>query len=812
MKKVNRDTNFSRFSNNAKLSLRNASLIADNTNNGVVEPEHILLGVILNEESIGSKIMKSMGVNTFGIIKKIVKRKTLDITKDITLPKNMEFSINTQDCIRRAYDWSQKYSHVYVGTEHLVLGVLSGEYSFLKDILEFGLDIKGFQKQLSEYATYPVGVLAKPDISKMGIGGENMLDILGEDLVDMARQGLLDPVIGREQELNTLIKILSRRKKNNPVIVGEAGVGKTVLVEGLAQRIADGKVPPSIRNMRIISLDVPSIMAGSKMRGDLEEKVLDIVSEVIQSRNTILFIDEIHTILTSSILSGNSEIASVLKPALLKDDFRCIGATTTDEYTGYFENDNALVRRFQPVFLKESSIEDSISILKNLKGILEAHHSIKISEEAVESAVRLSDRYVSDRYLPDKAIDLLDEASAMKRISIEGQFGILSNLENKLKSILIAKESYIVKGDMEEARRLKRQEIQLKNNIEKLEKECSRSKRSKGSEVSVEDVRNVISEWTGIPLSTLGSKEKNSLIKLEKDLKKNIIGQDEAVSLVASAIKRARTGVSDIDRPWASFLFLGPTGVGKTELAKVLASNLFGNEDRLIQIDMSELMEVHSVSKLIGSPPGYIGYQEGGFLTEKVRRNPHCVILFDEIEKAHSDVLNILLQILEYGHLTDGKGKRVNFKNTIVILTSNIGAEKISQSKVLGFSRGKKVYSSMRSDLLLELRKELRPELLNRIDDIVIFRSLDKRDAKKVVELLLDDLNSRLSLQDVHVSLSKRLISYIVKSGFSDEYGARPLRRALLDTVENSVAEYLLRKEKGGDINLDIVNGKVVIL
>lgn len=820
MEKVIKKDIFKRISKNARISLRTSSLISQHLKSEFVQPEHLLVGILLNENALATKIVASMGLEIKEIVGKVLDNIGVDITGDINTRRDLKLSSSSKEVLRRAYDWSLRLSHVYVGTEHLMLSILESKDLYIKDIVNMGLTQRRFHKYLFEHATYPLGVLAKPEMSNSVASQGKILDVIGKDLVETAKTGKLDPLVGREDELGDIIKILSRRKKNNPIVVGDAGVGKTVLIEGLAQKIADDRVPPSLRDMRIVSLDVASIMAGSRMRGDVEEKVLEIVNEVIESNNTILFIDEIHNILTSGVPGGSSEIAAILKPALLKEGFRCIGATTTDEYSAYFENDNALARRFQPIFLKEPTLEESIQILRNLRPIFEAHHNININDEAIKLAVTLSDRYISDRYLPDKAIDLLDEASATKRLSVESGYESISSLTSKLRSIQNAKKEFILQGRMERAEKYQKSEDTLLKKIDKLEKLQEKSKKEKDSEVNVEDIRRVVSNWTGIPLNTLGSKEKTALLRLDSRINRLVIGQKEAVNSVVSAIKRARIGISDVSRPWASFLFLGPTGVGKTQLAKVLASELFGNEDRLVQIDMSEMMEMHSVSKLIGSPPGYVGFQEGGWLTEKVRRNPHCVILFDEIEKAHPDVLNILLQILEYGHLTDGRGRRVNFKNTIVILTSNIGAEEISKDKVLGFSSSKdagkskseQAYSTMKTELMSELRRTLRPELLNRLDDIVIFRALNSRDAKKIVELLVIELNERLKTQDKTIILSKALLSYIVKEGFSEEYGARPLRRVLQDLVESTVANYILKNEEVSEIKLDIKEGKVNIL
>ena len=818
---------FSRLSKNARISLRNASIVAEHFKSEEITPQYILIGILLNRESLARRTMEEMGIETGNILNKLLDGSNIEITSSERKSREIVLNKSSQDTLRRAYDWSSKLSHVYVGTEHILLGILTSEIPLKKELEKYGLNSRNFRKKLGEYAIYPLGILTKPEMQPM-MGPneeESFIENMGVDLVSLAKEGRLDPVIGRDEELDGLIKILSRRNKNNPMIIGEAGVGKTVLVEGLAQRIADGKVPPSLRDMRIVLLDVASIMAGSRMRGDVEEKVMNIVSEVVEDSNTILFIDEIHNILSSGIPGSSSDIASILKPALLKDDFRCIGATTTEEYSMYIEEDNALARRFQPLKLEEASVEDTLEILKNIKVILEAHHNLNIGDDAIESAAKLSDRYISNRYLPDKAIDLLDEACATKRIEIEGDYQDLSDLTNRLRVIQKTKIEEIERGDMQEAEKLNIEEERLHNEIEKLEKDCEKSKKRSDNTVNIDDVRNVVSKWTGIPLNTLGNKEKNALLKLNDKLSQVVVGQEEAIDAVSSSIKRARTGISDENRPWSSFLFLGPTGVGKSELAKALTKQLFGNEDRLIQIDMSELMEGHSVSKLIGSPPGYVGYREGGRLTEEVRQNPHSVILFDEIEKAHPDVLNLLLQILEYGHLTDGKGRTVNFKNTIIILTSNIGAEEIGKDKILGFVGSKNqrndtdidsAYEGMKESLLSELKNTLRPELINRLDDIVIFRALNRKDARKIVKILVEELNERLKDQNINVKLDRKLITYIVNEGFSEEYGARPLRRVIQDNVEDSLAEYLLEnridEKEIKNLTLDIKDGKVFVV
>lgn len=827
--KIKKENTFlSRLSKNLVTSLRLASLISDFLKDKKVSPSSMLGGIILNDDSLARKAVGETGLNPSDVLYKVLGKKSIEITGDTKRQVDIILSEDSKYILNRAFFLAQRAFHVYVGTEHVMLAILESNFPEFKKLKDIGLTYEVFKIALNKIAMYPVGVLAKP-FELDGIESRGgIMEFLGTDLVELARQNKLDPVVGRDEEIDQLVNILSRRKKNNPIVVGEAGVGKTVLIEGLAQRIADGAVNHALRNAKIVSLNVADIMAGSKMRGDVEEKVMAIIEEVSQSDNTILFIDEIHSIVAPGMPGSSSDIASVLKPALTQGDFRCIGATTTEDYSAYFESDTALARRFQPVFLNELSKDSSIEVLEKIRPILENHHKVKISNDAIEVAVNLSDRYVTDRYLPDKAIDVLDEACASKKLVVEADFRDIQNLRSLLKDINSRKEEDIENWNMSSALKLEDREKMIKERLLIREKELSSEKKHRKNRVSSEDIRGIISKWTGIPLNTLGSKEKSSLIELQSRLKGEVIGQDEACDTVANAIKRARTGIIDKDRPWASFLFLGPTGVGKTELAKVLTKELFGKEDNLIQIDMSEMMEMHSVSKLIGSPPGYIGFQQGGWLTEKVRRNPHAVILFDEVEKAHPDVLNILLQILEYGHLMDGRGRRVSFKNTVVILTSNIGAEEIKKSRILGFSNRQsqenrqdkeieEAYVGMRDMLMEELRNTLRPELLNRLDDIIIFRSLTRRDARKIVSLLIKDLNNRLVEEKVKVVLDSKAVSYIVDNSFSEEYGARPLRRFIQEKVENLLAEYILNKSnmKTGrtvEVFISLKDNKLVIL
>ncbi len=817
---------FDKLSQNAKISLRISKSISSQLFSSEVMPVELFLGLLLNRNSLFSRTIVSMNLDIDNIVSQLIGDIRLEIDNKSKVPQEIDFNLDTAEILRDAYLIARRFSHVYVGTEHIGLSILGNiELPFVKVLESLGLTYSIFEKALMQYAAYPLGLLAKPDIPFPVSQEGSVLNMYGTDITSDARNGRFDPIIGRDEEIEKIINILSRRKKNNVLIVGESGVGKTALVQGLAQRIVSGLVPESLKECKIISIDVASIIAGSKMRGDIEEKMSSIVKEISLMPNTIVFFDEIHNILSTGIPGSQSDFVSVLKPALTEGNFRVVGTTTNSEYSKYLEDDNAFVRRFQSVLVLEPSMIDTVAILKRLKPVLEGHHGVKIDKTAIEAAVTLSDRYVSDRFLPDKAIDLLDEASALQRLSIEKQFSSISDLRNKYTELEKEKEALVnIQGDLLSAQNLREQQNELLKEINAIEKKRKNMKKMKEVLVNDDTVRLVVSKWTGIPITTIGGKEKSSLINLESILNRYVVGQKEASVLVSNAIKRARVGISAEDRPWASFLFLGPTGVGKTELAKVLTKQLFGDEDRLIQIDMSELMEMHSVSKLIGSPPGYVGYKEGGQLTEKIRQNPHSVVLFDEIEKAHPDVLNVLLQILEYGHLTDGKGRKVNFKNAVIILTSNIGAEEISKDKVLGFrnknsinidtQQEEQAYSVMKEQLMKQLKNTLRPELLNRLDDIVIFRSLNQNDASKIIDLLLQELNNRLKNLDISVDITKDLKDYILQLGFSKEYGARPLKRALQDIVENEIANIMLQNEEDlpKKLILDFQDNKVIQL
>lgn len=798
-----------RLSQNARQVLKSSIEIAQDLSQKTVEIEHLFVALCKKKPYLSTQILSSFGVDFGPVIKSILAPNK----KNTISKKDANLSIELKTVIQRAYVISKKMSHVYVGTEHLLIAIFTLKNNpLVKKLAQLGLNEISVRERTLSIASYPPGIFVYIGRDPENDSSNSILKFLGRDLTELAHKGRLMPLIGREKEIDKIIQILSRKTKNNPIIVGDSGVGKTALVEGLAQRIASDRVPSSLLGKRIIAIDTASIVAGSKVRGELEEKVLDIINEVKASKDTILFIDEIHTILGAGAASGSSmDIADILKPVLTSGEIRCIGATTVSLFQNVFEEDVTLARRFQLLDLDELSIEETVILLKQIKKIFEEYHGIKIDNTALEAAARLSDRYIFERFLPDKAIDLIDEACARERLKIEKKYPNSQKSKRKLYRILKQKEAALNQQNYEGALELRNLESKVRNELKLLEKKTKEINMKSRKVVTEETVREIISEKTGIPLTTLSKSDIDAVRNIAKKLKKHIIGQKDAIESVEKALKRSRIGISDTARPLASFLFLGPTGVGKTELSKVIAREFFGAEKNLIQIDMSEMMEPHSVSKMIGSPPGYVGYQEGGQLTDRIRRSPYSVVLFDEIEKAHPDVLNILLQIFEEGQLTDSKGRSASFRNAIIILTSNIGAERISNDKNLGFEVGldykrdeeiEEAYEEMKEVLMEELKEELKPEFLNRLDDIVIFRSLNRDDAIKIVKLLVQDLNKRLIEKGFELDLSDAALKYITEKGFDKNYGARPLRRYLQDEVESLVVDYVLESRIQNKENL----------
>jgi ATP-dependent Clp protease ATP-binding subunit ClpC len=794
---------FDKFSNFAKKSIIEAYEMAREEESVFVTIRHLVMAILLQKSSMARKIMEKVGVDIMETIRAI--------RYDSSIPTSgvlKGFSDDVKKVLVDALLIANEFGHVYAGTEHILLSILKVKnQDFVEDFENVGINYKSVKEMLLSMGTYQQGFFgskANSQIDDSDEDDESALSVFSEDMNEREKNGKYMPVYGRESEIERLIHILSRKTKSNPILVGEAGVGKTAIVEGLVQRINNKEVPLTFQNKKVVSLDIAGILAGSKIRGDVEERILDVVREASDDPNIILFIDEVHMIVgAGSAGQGSMDIANILKPHLTNGSISVIGSTTYNEYQQYFESDNALSRRFQPVFVSEISIEESIEVMKNIRKKLEDFHGVSITDEAIETAVKLSQRYINDRYLPDKAIDLIDEAAAGQKIAKDNKSKKYFELVNQLELAKKMKLEALDQNKLDQASRLRKQETDLESKIEKLSK--GRDKLGKVEYMVSEDsVRKVISKLTKIPIEKMGQDNIQSLLNLNKDMKKEIIGQSDAVDRIISSIKRAKVGIGDTKRPLASFMFVGPSGVGKTQTAKVLAKSLFGREESIIQLDMSEYMEQHSVSKLIGAPPGYIGFQEGGQFTEKVRRNPYSVILLDEIEKAHPDLLNILLQILEEGSVKDGKGRFVSFKNAIIIMTSNLGVSDILNSKVLGFSLDgslsndpeKKVVDSemksMREKIMSSLKSELRPEFLNRIDDIVIFRGLSDKDMIEIVKLEIDKLNKRLDEKSIVVVPTVGAIRHIGEVGMSKEYGARNIRRKIQELVENPLANLLL--------------------
>lgn len=794
-----------RFTENANKALKLAKKAAKRNESGYIGSEHLLLGLLEEEEGTAATLLAGYGVEIEKVMALIAN---LITAKGDTALAEKGYTPRAQRILESSRHEADFFHMEKVGTEHILLALIKDTecvaarllHTLDVDLRKLYMDIlhamgvdESMYKELTQHAKAQAEGTSTP-----------VLDQYSRDLTEQAASGELDPIIGRDAEIERILQILSRRTKNNPCLIGEPGVGKTAIAEGLAQRIVTGAVPPAIQDKRVVTLDMASMVAGSKYRGEFEERIKKVIQEVRDSRDVLLFIDELHTIIGAGGAEGAMDASNILKPSLSRGEIQMIGATTIGEYRKYIERDPALERRFQPVMVEEPSEEETLEILKGIRPYYEQHHRVAISDEALEASVKLSRRYVSDRYLPDKAIDLMDEAASRKQLRGYQTAGVLESLQERIENTCAAKEDAIKSQDFEEASRLQKEQEEYQTQLKKEQKKLDKKRTGKKFTVTEEDVADVVSVWTKIPVNRLTEKESGRLLRLEQTLHKRVVGQDEAVTAVAKAIKRGRVGLKDPKRPIGSFLFLGPTGVGKTELSKALAEVVFGSEDSMIRVDMSEYMEKHSVSRLVGSPPGYVGYEEGGQLSEKVRRNPYSVILFDEIEKAHPDVFNILLQVLDDGHITDAQGRQVDFKNTILIMTSNAGAQSIVAPKRLGFASAddeKQNYEAMKGSVMEEVRRMFKPEFLNRIDEIIVFHALNRDNIAQIAEILLNQFAARCSVQmNITLKVSAAARELIAKAGFDEKYGARPLKRAIQTKVEDALAQEILEGHvKAGD-------------
>ena len=814
-----------RFTQKAQNALNNALLAAREFGHTYVGSEHLLVGLTAEEDSVAARALLSKGANKQKIVETIINNMG---TGSPTNVNASDLTPRTKQIIEMSAYASARYGHGYIGTEHLLLALLEESDCVANQILsslgispaELKKDVLSYLEGMESGSTGAAdnGAIGKQPKSKNNADIKDCptLSSYGRDLTALAKAGKLDPIIGRENETERVIQILARRTKNNPCLIGEPGVGKTAVVEGLAQRIADGNVPEMLANKRVVTLDISSMIAGAKYRGEFEERLKNVMNEVAKKPEIILFIDEIHTLVGAGAAEGAMDAANILKPALSRGEMQLIGATTINEYRQNIEKDAALERRFQSVMVGEPTAEEALLILKGLRDKYEAHHKLKISDEALEAAVNLSMRYINDRFLPDKAIDLIDEAASRIRISNFTSPPDIKEMERTAEELGRSKEEAIKAQNFEEAARLRDEEHALREKLDAQKAKWQQTREGSTLVVTKDNIADIVTAWTGIPVKQLESEESKKLLNLDKILKERIIGQDKAVDAVAKAIRRGRMGLKDPKRPLGSFIFLGPTGVGKTELTKALAGVMFGDENAMIRIDMSEYMEKHSVSKLIGAPPGYVGYDEGGQLTEKIRRKPYSVVLFDEIEKAHPDVFNIMLQILDDGILTDSQGRKVDFKNTVIIMTSNVGASAITEkAKSLGFTTSASAESeqaSIESNVMQALKNTFRPEFLNRLDEIIVFNRLSDADIQKIASLLLAQLQKRIEALDVSITFDSTLVEFVAKKGFDPVYGARPLRRAITSLVEDSFSEAMLEgKIKAGDKILAKVTDEKVV-
>lgn len=783
-----------RFSERTETVLLEAKKESLNFRHGYIGTEHILLG-ILKEDGYAKGILEKNGVDYSKINKTVDKYLGKG---EIVIPKSeLLFTPRTKVLFDEAFKEAKKLSHKKINPEHLLLSILNENDGVAYTMLTFTkINLDKLKNDIKDFLESDVAKDNSQEIEEDDLDEKMpMLTKYSSNLTRLARQGKLDPVIGRSKENQRVLEILCRRIKNNPCLIGEPGVGKTAVIEGLAQRIIDGNIPEILKGKQIYSLDLTSLIAGAKYRGEFEDRLKKVMAEIKDNKNIIIFIDEIHSIIGAGGAEGAIDASNILKPSLARGDIQCIGATTIEEYRKHIEKDSALERRFQPVLVEEPTNDETLEILRGIRGKYEDHHKVKITDEALEAAVNMSDRYVCDRFMPDKAIDLIDEASSKIRIETLVDPPDLKELNDKISRIKREKENCIQIQEFEKAASLRDEERKLKNELEEFSNEWTKNNSEKILIVKKENIAKVVSSWTNIPVEKLTEEESNKLLNLEENLHKRVIGQNEAIELVAKAVRRARVGLKNPNRPIGSFIFLGPTGVGKTELSKALAESIFSHENNMIRIDMSEYMEKHSVSKLIGAPPGYVGYDEGGQLTEAVRRKPYSVVLLDEIEKAHPDVFNILLQILEDGRLTDGKGKVVNFKNTIIIMTSNVGAHNIKKQKNVGFftdDNWDKEYDSMKESILEELRATFKPEFLNRIDDTIVFHKLRKEDMLKITNIMLKEVKRRLDENEIYIEFTDESKDYIINKCDVKEFGARPLRRVITKEIEDKISEELL--------------------
>ncbi|MFD2630584.1 ATP-dependent protease ATP-binding subunit ClpC [Oceanobacillus kapialis] len=805
---------FGRFTERAQKVLALSQEEAVRLGHNNIGTEHILLGLVREGEGIAAKALQSLGLEVAKIQEEV--EKLIGVGKQPM--QSIHYTPRAKKVVELSQDEARKLGHSYVGTEHILLGLIrEGEGVAARVLNNLGVSLNKARQQVLQLLGSNESQAGRQGRGQQSNANTPTLDSLARDLTSIAKEGNIDPVIGRSKEIERVIQVLSRRTKNNPVLIGEPGVGKTAVAEGLAQQIINNEVPETLRDKRVMTLDMGTVVAGTKYRGEFEDRLKKVMEEIRQANNIILFIDELHTLIGAGGAEGAIDASNILKPSLARGELQCIGATTMDEYRKYIEKDAALERRFQPIQVDEPTLEETIQILSGLRDRYEAHHRVTITDEAIEAAASLSDRYITDRFLPDKAIDLIDEAGSKVRLRSYTVPPNLKDLEQKLEEVRKEKDAAVQSQEFEKAASLRDSEQRLREELDETKNQWKEKQGQTDSEVTMEDIASVVSIWTGVPVSRLTKDESDRLLNMEDTLHKRVIGQEEAVNAISKAIRRARAGLKDPKRPIGSFIFLGPTGVGKTELARALAESMFEDEDAMIRIDMSEYMEKHSTSRLVGSPPGYVGYDEGGQLTEKVRRKPYSVVLLDEVEKAHPEVFNILLQVLEDGRLTDSKGRLVDFRNTVLIMTSNVGASELKRNKNLGFTLGEEGqdYKDMKAKVTEEMKKAFRPEFLNRIDEMIVFHSLEKKHMKDIVTLMVNQLQKRLKEQEIDFSLTDKAVEKIANEGFDPEYGARPLRRSIQKNIEDLLSEELLKEtiSKGQKVKIGLNNkGEYTIL